>query len=297
MRLRLSKFRDCYSRRGIDCSQISLHLIPTNDAWARDYSPIFITRQQAGQTEITTEIALIDWMFNTWGGKYPPWDADNAVPQHVAAALSMPRFAPGLVLEGGSIDVNGCGTLLTTESCLLHPNRNPSLSKQTIEDSLKSYLGVQNVLWLGDGIAGDDTDGHIDDIARFVNPTTVVCAVEEDPTDVNYLPLQDNVARLQAMRDQAGRPLTIVPLPMPGPVYSGRERLPASYANFYIANNVVLAPTYDHPNDQQALDILQELFSTRRVVGIPCRELVVGLGAIHCVTMQQPTADRAWQSG
>lgn len=277
---------------GIDGGRVRFFLIPTNDAWARDHGPIFITRERLGQTEI----ALVDWIFNTWGGKYPPWDADDAVPQHVAAALSMPRFVPGIVLEGGSIDVNGCGTLLTTESCLLNPNRNPSLTRRDIEHRLKSYLGVRHIGWLGEGIVGDDTDGHIDDVARFVGPTTVVCAVEEDPTDVNYLPLQENFARLQGMHDQDGRRLTIVPLPLPGPVYAGQERLPASYANFYIANGVVLVPTYDHRNDRRALDVLQELFPSRRVVGIPCRDLVVGLGAIHCVTMQQPAADRIWRS-
>jgi agmatine deiminase len=287
---------------GVDMSRVRLYEIPTNDAWARDHCPIFVTRQISGQiadqvadqTELT-ELGLTDWLFNTWGGKYPPWDSDNAVPRHIATHFGMPRFEPGLVLEGGSIDVNGCGTLLTTESCLLHPNRNPELSREDIEAALKASLGIQKILWLGDGIAGDDTDGHVDDIVRFVNPTTVVCAVEEDPHDMNYRVLQDNWARLQRMTDQDGQPLRVVPLPMPGPVVADDGRLPASYANFYIANSVVLVPTYAHANDQRALTILQDCFPTRRVVGIPCTDLVLGLGAIHCVTMQQPAADRVWQ--
>ena len=273
---------------GVALSQVALHEIPTNDAWARDHGPIFLTRRHPD----TAELALTNWTFNAWGSKYPPWDLDNAVPQQIAQHLGITSFTPDLVLEGGSIDVNGCGMLLTTESCLLNPNRNPTLSRSDIEDALRGYLGVTHIGWLGDGIVGDDTDGHVDDIARFVDPTTVVCAVEDDPTDVNYKPLQDNLERLQHMMDQAGQPLHVLPLPMPGPVEQAGEqagkRLPASYANFYIANAVVLVPTYDHPNDQPALALLQELFPTRRVVGIPCADLVLGFGAIHCLTMQQP---------
>lgn len=281
--------RALLAQADVDVSRVHLYEIPTNDAWARDYCPIFVTRQAAvaGQTEL----GLTDWIFNTWGGKYPPWDLDNAVPQHIATRLGIPRFEPGLVLEGGSIEVNGCGTLLTTESCLLNPNRNPGLSRAEIEAALKFSFGVHKILWLGDGIVGDDTDGHVDDIVRFVNPTTVVCAIEEDPQDVNYRALQDNVTRLQRMTDHNDQPLNVVPLPMPGPVVAAGGRLPASYANFYIANNLVLMPTYAHANDQRALEILQGCFPTRQVVGIPCTDLVRGLGAIHCVSMQQPAAD------
>ena len=210
------------------------------------------------------------------------------IPQKIAAHFTLPLFEPGIVLEGGSIDVNGHGTLLTTEACLLNPNRNPALSRAEIEEYLRAYLGVQKILWLGDGIVGDDTDGHIDDLARFVDPTTVVCVVEEDPADVNYKLLQENLKRLQFMTDQDGRPLHVVPLPMPSPVEYDGNRLPASYANFYIANGIVLVPTYKCPNDQRALTILQELFPTRHVVGIDCTDLVWGLGAFHCVTQQQP---------
>ncbi len=266
---------------------VKLYEFPTNDTWARDHGPIFLTRSH----EDRTELAVTDWIFNSWGQKYGPWDLDDVVPQKIAAHFALPLFEPGIVLEGGSIDVNGQGALLTTEACLLNPNRNPALSRAEIEEYLRVYLGVQKILWLGDGIVGDDTDGHIDDLARFVDPTTVVCVVEEDPTDVNYTLLQENLRRLQLMTDQDGRPLRVVPLPMPSPVEYNGNRLPASYANFYIANGSILVPTYQCPNDQRALTILQELFPTRPVVGIDCTHLVWGLGAIHCVTQQQPASD------
>lgn len=259
---------------------VILHQIPTNDAWIRDHGPIFV--KQGGA------LAAIDFIFNSWGKKYGPWDLDDIVPKRVAEFLKIPCFEPGIVLEGGSIDVNGRGTLLTTEQCLLNKNRNPRLSKSQIEEYLRDYLGVTNILWLGDGVAGDDTDGHVDDVTRFVNPATVATAIEEDPADENYKPLQDNLKRLQSMKDQDGKPLKIVTLPMPGPVVCEGQRLPASYANFYIANGVVLLPVYNHSNDQKARAILQGLFPSRRVVGIHAVDLVRGLGAFHCVTQQQP---------
>jgi agmatine deiminase len=191
-------------------------------------------------------------------------------------------------MEGGSIDVNGQGTLLTTEACLLNPNRNPSLDREAIEQHLRNYLGVRKILWLGDGIAGDDTDGHVDDLTRFVTPTTVVTVVEENPADENYEPLQENLERLRDMTDQDGRPLEVVPLPMPRPLYHDDQRLPASYANFYIANGVVLLPTYDPAHDSEAQATLGRLFPDREVVGIDCTDLVWGLGAFHCVTQQWP---------
>jgi agmatine deiminase len=279
--------RQLLSASGVALHNVTLHEIPTNDTWARDHGPIFVTRQHAGRTEL----AVTDWIFNSWGQKYGPWDLDDIVPQKIAAHFHLPLFEPGIVLEGGSIDANGQGTLLTTEACLLNPNRNPSLSRSELEDYLRAYLGVHKILWLGEGVVGDDTDGHIDDLARFVDPTTVVCVVEEDPTDVNYALLQDNLARLRRMTDQDERPLRVVSLPMPSPVEYDGNRLPASYANFYIANGVVLVPTYECPNDQRALAILQELFPSRRITGIPCTDLVWGLGAIHCVTQQQPASD------
>jgi agmatine deiminase len=286
-----SHVRHLLTQAGVDLGNVALYEIPTNDTWARDHGPIFLTRTIDGQTEV----AVTDWMFNSWGEKYDPWGLDDVVPQQIAIHFDLPLFEPGIVLEGGSIDVNGHGALLTTEACLLNPNRNPSLTRTDIEDYLCAYLGVKKILWLGNGIVGDDTDGHIDDLARFTNPTTVVCALEDDPVDVNYALLRDNFARLQRMTDQDSRPLRVVPLCMPSPVeYEGR-RLPASYANFYIANGVVLVPTYACPNDQRALTTLQELFPMRRVVGIPCTDLVWGLGAIHCVTQQQPAIDGGWR--
>ncbi len=269
---------------GIRLERVVLHEWPTADAWLRDSGPIFVTTTCGG----AQPVAMSDWLFNAWGGKYVDLQADNDVPQRVAAFLDIPRFEPGIVLEGGSIDVNGQGSCLTTEQCLLNPNRNPHLQCSDIERYLHDYLGVRHVIWLGQGIAGDDTDGHIDDIARFVNPTTVVCVLEEDPQDANYAVLQDNYRRLQAATDQDGHALQIMPLPTPGHIGPGAGRLPASYANFYIANGVVLVPTYDHPNDQKALTILQHLFPDRRVLGLHCEPLVWGLGAIHCVTQQQP---------
>jgi agmatine deiminase len=229
-----------------------------------------------------------DWRFNSWGGKYPPWDLDDAVPARIAEALGLPLRRLDLVLEGGSIDVNGLGTLLTTESCLLNPNRNPALSRREIERALAKHLGAENVLWLREGIAGDDTDGHVDDLARFVAPSTVVAAIEHDRADPNYEPLRANLEALERMRDQDGRPLEIVPLPMPRPLYFGGHRLPASYANFYIGNAAVLVPVFGDPMDDVACATLARLFPDRRIVPIPCADLVWGLGAVHCVTQQQP---------
>ena len=263
---------------------VSLHLIPTNDAWARDHGPTFITRQVDGRGEL----AAIDWIYNAWGGKYPPWDADDVVPEKIAPLLGIPLFQPGIVLEGGSIDVNGCGALLTTEACLLNPNRNPQLNRGQIEQYLKDYLGVRHLLWLGDGIVGDDTDGHIDDLARFIDPSTVVTVLESNPGDENYDRLQENYERLRRMSDQDGRALRVLTLPMPAPVYHEEHRLPASYANFYVANGVVLVPVFDDPHDAAALRTLQDAFPQRRIVGIQSRALVWGLGAFHCVTQQQP---------
>ncbi len=253
--------------------------IPTNDAWCRDHGALFVWQQGA--------LVALDWEFNAWGGKYPH-DLDNRVAAHMADVLEVPRVAGGMVLEGGSIDVNGAGLLLTTEGCLLHPNRNPHLSREQIEQRLCTYLGVQRVLWLGEGIVGDDTDGHVDDLARFVAPDTVVTVVEDDPADENYAPLQENLARLRALRDLRGDPLRIVTLPMPPAVVYQGERLPATYANFYIANRVVLLPTYNHATDEQARQTLQACFPGREVVGIDCTDMIWGMGAFHCLTQQVP---------
>ena len=264
-----------------DTPNVFYHHLPTYEPWCRDHGPIFVKRDR--------ELAVVDWNYNAWGGKYPPYDDDDAVPQRVAELLGLPLFSPGIVMEGGALDVNGEGTVLTTEACLLNPNRNPQLTKRQIEQYLSDYLGVTNILWLGNGILGDDTDGHVDDLARFVNPTTVVTAVEPDPRDDNHRPLQENLKRLRAMRDQDGRPLRIVELPMPGVVELAGQRLPASYANFYIANGIVLLPTYRHrKNDAAAIQNLQELFPSRRVVGMDSTNLIWGLGSFHCLTQQQP---------
>ena len=278
-----SDVRDVLARAGVPRARVFFHHIPTNDAWCRDHGPIFIQRDRDGR-----EQAIVDWGFNAWGGKYPPFDLDDVVPTRIGAELGLRVFAPGIVMEGGSLDVNGRGTLLTTESCLLNPNRNPRLDRREIERYLEDYLGVRQILWLGDGIVGDDTDGHVDDLTRFTDPRTVVTVVEDDPADPNYAPLRDNLERLRSMRDQDGEPFRIVTLPMPRPLEHEGQRLPASYANFYIANGVVLLPTYDPERDESARLTLQELFPGRRVVGIDCTDLVWGLGAFHCVSQQWP---------
>jgi agmatine deiminase len=264
---------------------VYLHHNPTNDAWCRDHGPIFVQRQTASGRK---EEAIIDWGYNAWGGKYPPFEADDVIPSRIAAHFGLPVFHPGIVMEGGSLDVNGRGTLLTTESCLLNPNRNPTLSREQIEQRLRDFLGVTHILWLGGGIEGDDTDGHVDDLTRFVDEHTVVTAVDDDPRDANYAPLRENLERLRSMRDQDGRPLRVVPLPMPPAMHHDGQRLPASYANFYIANEVVLLPAYHPPTDQSARDTLQHCFPTRRVVPVDSRDLVWGLGSFHCVTQQWP---------
>jgi len=266
---------------------IRCHRIVTVDSWIRDYGPNFLVNEKG-------ELAYNDWGFNAWGNKYEQLKQDDSIPQRLERLLKAPRFDPGIVLEGGSIEVNGAGCVLTTEQCLLNSNRNPQLSKTEIEHYLKDYLGVEKVLWLGEGIVGDDTDGHIDDIARFVAEDVILCAVEEDTQDANYEPLQDNLKRLQNMADARGQAFEVVTLPMPGVVGGAStdrrklDRLPASYANFYIANNVVLAPVFGHSNDARALKTLERVFPDRRVVGINCEPLVWGMGTIHCVTQQQP---------
>lgn len=266
-------------------ANVTLLEIPTVDVWMRDYGPTFVTRHAADRP-----LACNDWIFNGWGGKYQAYEEDERVARAIAQLLEVPVFDHKLILEGGSIEVNGAGTCLTTEQCLLNRNRNPHLSRAEIEEYLRGSLGVRQILWLGEGIVGDDTDGHIDDIARFVNPTTVACIIEANPGDENYRFLQENHERLQGARDQDGNKLTIVCLPCPAPVLFDGARLPASYANFYIANEIVLVPVFDDDNDQKALGLLQELFPQRKIVGLRCNEVVAGLGAIHCVTQQQPSA-------
>jgi agmatine deiminase len=269
---------------GVLIKNISILRIPTMDVWMRDYGPTFLTRNAK-----ETPLALNDWVFNGWGNKYKGYEQDDRVAKEIAAHLNVPSFIHSVVLEGGSIEVNGAGTCMTTSQCLLNKNRNPEMSQGEIEQFLKETLGVSQVIWLGDGIAGDDTDGHIDDIARFVDPRTAVCVLEDNSRDENYAPLQENYERLQGAHDQNGNRLSLVTLPCPAPIAGEGSRLPASYANFYIANEAVLVPVFDDPNDYKALGVLQELFPEHRVVGLPCRALVAGLGAIHCVTQQEPS--------
>jgi agmatine deiminase len=257
--------------------------IPTDEPWCRDHGPIFVKRDKSPQ------LAVLNFGFNAWGFKLSPFDEDNAVPPAVAKALGLPIFNfEHFILEGGSIDTNGQGTLLTTESCLLNANRNPTLDRSAIEKKLRDQLGVKKILWLGDGIEGDDTDGHVDDITRFIGPSTVITAVEEDEHDPNFEPLQRNLDRLHTMRLADGEPLHVFTLPMPTRIMRDGQRLPASYANFYIANSVVLLPVFNEHNDSWAVSALHEAFPTRRIVPIDCRELIWGLGAFHCLTQQQP---------
>lgn len=267
----------------IDIRHVTFRHIPTNECWCRDHGPIFVKRDS------DQSIAIVDWDYNAWGWKYPPVEFDENVPTMVGELLGVEVFYPKIVMEGGSLDVNGSGTLLTTRSCLLNPNRNPSLNKSQIEEKLRDYLGVRHFLWLGDGIVGDDTDGHVDDITRFVDRTTIVTVVEEDSSDANYEPLQHNLQLLKEMQVEDGTPVHLLTLPMPSAVVKQEQRLPASYANFYIANKVVLLPIFNQPTDAWATSVLQKAFPTRRVVGIDCRELIWGLGAFHCLSQQQPT--------
>jgi agmatine deiminase len=277
---------------GVDLGRIRFHQIPTDRCWTRDYGPIFV-KGSAG------DVGLLDWGFNAWA-KYKNWQRDDAVPTRLAELLGMRYWVPKagerrVVLEGGSIDVNGAGMLLTTEECLLSDvqARNPGLGREDLEKVFAEYLGIRKVLWLGRGIAGDDTHGHVDDIARFVGPRTVVTAVEEDPRDANYEPLQDNLKRLFGATDPDGQTIEVVRLPMPEPVVFRGQRLPASYANFYIANDRILVPTFNDRHDREALDVLTEVFPDRQVIGIHAVDLVWGLGTLHCLTQQQPAAGGA----
>src|SRR5262245_27714004 len=271
---------------GTAMANVTLLRIPTVDVWMRDYGPTFVTRQSNDQP-----LAFNDWIFNGWG-KYESYEEDDQVAREIASRLQVPVFEHKIVLEGGSIEVNGGGICLTTEQCLLNKNRNPQLTQTEIEQYLKNSLGVDQIIWLGEGIVGDDTDGHIDDIARFVGPTTVACIVEANSRDENYACLQENYERLQGFADRDGHKLSLVTLPCPRPVYCAGSRLPASYANFYIANEVVLVPVFEDPTDDKALGILREVFADRQVSGLRCDEVVAGLGAIHCVTQQQPAFSR-----
>jgi agmatine deiminase len=275
------------SEAGADTGNVEFFNHPTNDAWCRDHGPIFVRRDRTG------EVALTDWTFNSWGGKYPPFDLDNRIPRSIARSLGLRRFANRMVLEGGSIDVNGAGLLLTTEACLLNRNRNPRMTREEIEGNLRDFLGVRAVIWLGDGIIGDDTDGHVDDLTRFFGAHSVVTAVERNGRDPNHGPLAENLERLRSLRTPAGRRFTIAELPMPAPVSHRGRRLPASYANFLVVNGAVLMPAFGQPGrDREAAEVLASCFRGREVVPIDCLELVRGLGTLHCLTQQQPASLR-----
>ena len=258
---------------------------PTNDAWCRDHGPAFVINTSAEQKKI-----IVDWGYNAWGGKYPPFDLDDNIPTLIAQHYKIPVVYPGIVMEGGSVDFNGKGTVLTTTSCLLNTNRNPHLNQGQIEQYLHDYYGVENILWLGDGIVGDDTDGHIDDLTRFVNENTVVTVVEENKKDENYSILQENLKSLKKLRLENGKPLDIVELPMPAAVVYEDMRLPASYANFYIGNKYVIVPTFRDKNDDRALQILQSCFQDRKVIGLDSLDIIWGLGSFHCLSQQEPSA-------
>lgn len=287
----------CINAGGFELQQLIKHLLekhkvpptnielfdhPTNDSWCRDHGPAFLTNNETG------EKVIINWEYNAWGGKYPPYDSDNNIPLKIAAALNLKAFTPGIIMEGGAIEVNGAGALLTSESCLLNPNRNPSLSKIDIERYLINFYGVEQILWVKDGIVGDDTDGHIDDTTRFVNEDTVISCVEHNKSDDNYEPLKENAELLSKMKLLNGKALNIIELPMPNPVYSAGVRLPASYANFYITNKYVIVPTYRCSTDDKALELIQQSFADRKVLGIDSTEIIWGLGSFHCLSQQEP---------
>jgi agmatine deiminase len=278
------KTKALFEKSLIDLKKIRFFELDYADVWFRDYGPVFVVSNNS-------ELAMVHWFFNSWGEKYEELLKDKQIPQIMNSYMRLKWFEPGIVLEGGSIDVNGKGTLLTTEQCLLNKNRNSHLEKEEIEKFLRDYLGVTHIVWLKNGIAGDDTDGHIDDVARFVNPTTVVCAYE-DEDDENGEALRENYGLLCPSTDQDGKKLKVVKLPMPGKVAYNGKRLPASYANFYIGNRKVLVPTFENQNDEVAISILQKLFPGRKVVGVNCVDLICGFGAIHCISLQQPKVDR-----
>jgi agmatine deiminase len=278
-----ARARKACADAGADLKRVHFFDHPTNDAWCRDHGPIFVKHRGTG------EVAVTDWKYNAWGGKYPPYDADNRIPAAIARRLKLRRFSNRMVLEGGSIDVNGEGALLTSEQCLLHPNRNPRLDRSQIEANLREFLGVREVLWLGEGIEGDDTDGHIDDMTRFFRPNGIVSCVEPNTRDPNHRVLTENWERLQRFRTAAGRKFDLVPLPMPAPVAFDGQRVPASYANFLIINGAVLVPAFRQKRrDAEACEILGSCFPGREVVPVDASKLIWGLGTLHCLSQQQP---------
>lgn len=267
----------------VDMKQVEFFRHPTNDAWCRDHGPAFLINPAAEQKKV-----VVDWGYNAWGGKYPPFDLDDVIPTLIAKHYGLPVYNPGIVMEGGSVEFNGKGSLLTSTACLLNPNRNPHLNQEQIENYLRNYYGVEQILWVDEGIVGDDTDGHIDDTIRFVNEDTVLTVIETNKQDENYELLQHNLRQLKSMRLLNGKQLNIIELPMPAAVEFEDQRLPASYANFYIANKSVIVPTYRCAADDIALQIIQQAFPERKVVGIDSTEIIWGLGSFHCLSQQEP---------
>ncbi|MXV51371.1 agmatine deiminase family protein [Pedobacter sp. HMF7647] len=270
-------------KAGADMSQVEFYLNPTNDAWCRDHGPAFLINPKAARKKV-----IVDWGFNAWGGKYPPFDLDDVIPTRIGNQFNIPVYHPGIIMEGGSVEFNGAGTVLTSTCCLLNENRNPHLNQKQIEEYLENYYGIKQVLWVDEGIIGDDTDGHIDDTIRFVNEDTVLTVVEENKSDENYELLQQNLKALKEMRLLNGKQLNIIELPMPDAVIYEDTRLPASYANFYISNKHVIVPTYRSKHDDKALDIIQSCFSSRKVVGLDSTDIIWGLGSFHCLSQQEP---------
>jgi agmatine deiminase len=315
------RMRRAIKDRNVNAANLKLHRIPTNDVWVRDCGPIMLKRtgtvHEIDGYEITTGtprksvagtgtiggavksedsmasagVVMTDWGYNAWGGKYPPYDDDNRIPEYFGAKYGIPRFNPGIILEGGSVETDGEGTLITTKSVLLNPNRNPGLSADQIEYYLKEFLGMERIIWLGDGLAGDDTDGHIDDLTRFLNPGTLMTMVCEDPGDVNYRALNENLEQLRDLRRHDGSLYDIIPVHLPetrieGTTVDGSEYVPASYANFYIANDVVILPVYDKKYDGGVIEMMQHYYPDRHIAAIPCADLVWGQGSVHCITQQ-----------
>lgn len=274
--------RQLLEEAGVNMKAVRFYHHPTNDAWCRDHGPAFLINPE------TQSKVIVDWDYNAWGGKYPPFDLDDVIPTYIGEKLGIPVFHPGIIMEGGSVEFNGKGTLMTSRSCLLNPNRNPHLSQDKIEQYLRDYYGVEQILWVSDGIVGDDTDGHIDDTVRFVNEDTVITVIEENKSDDNYQLLQTNLQELKDMRLLNGKQLNIIELPMPAEIIYEDQRLPASYANFLITNLSVIVPTFRSDRDSKVLAIIQQCFPDRKVVGIDSLDIIWGLGSFHCLSQQEP---------
>lgn len=278
-----SSARDILQEHEVPLERIKFFHHPTNDAWCRDHGPAFLINPDSRQPKV-----IVDWGHNAWGGKYPPYELDDIIPSLIGKAYNIPVYHPGIIMEGGSVEFNGDGALLTSTSCLLNPNRNPHLNKIQIENFLINYYGVEQILWVDEGIVGDDTDGHIDDTVRFFNTDSVLTVIEHNKHDENYTPLKHNLKQLQQMRLLNNRQLNIVELPMPDAIHYNNQRLPASYANFYISNLHVIVPTFRSKRDDEALEIIQDCFPERTIVGIDSTDLIWGLGSFHCLSQQEP---------